>query len=234
MSDLFKKWLEKNKTENENTLKELNVKALPKQRSGDHVDPIPSTSRDVRSNDPVPSTSRDVRSNDPVPSTSRGSTVQQSQGDSTSITGNVTQTEIHRNEESAKKVTKPSDLVFENDALKLTIVSAVHKQERKFRLSDHMWHLLLIPKVPSKKMPLLTDILNFLFVAFNFMLQHLKKFYNTKDKNIAFMTITQGSMLNGLNSGHFKIYSSQIYTFKYYVHSLLCLCNRSGNSSESI
>ena len=195
MSDLFKRWLEKNKTENENTLKELNVKdsALPIQGSGNDVEPTPSTSRDLPPDNPIPSTSRGLTSQ-PQPS----------QGSSTSTAGNVTKTDINRNEESAKKVTNPSDLIFENDALKLTIVSAVHKQERKFRLSDHMWHLLLIPKAPSKKMPLLTDILNFLFVAFNFMLQHLKKFYNTKDKNIAFMTITQASMLNGLNSGPYS------------------------------
>ena len=71
-----------------------------------------------------------------------------------------------------------------------------------------MWHLL--PKKQNKKMPLLTDILNILFVAFNFMLQQLKKFYSPKDKNIAFMTITQASMLNGLNSGHSKFISSQM------------------------
>ena len=201
MSDLFKKWLDKNKTENEETLKELNVKnasntikrtqvptlsrVLPTAHSSIYQDPIPSTSRGY-SQDPNPSTSGDISSQTVL---------------------NVTNEHIRRNEESAKKVTNPSDLVFENDALKLTIVSAAHKQERKFRLSDHMWHLLLLPKKQNKKMPLLTDILNFLYVAFNFMLQQLKKFYNPKDKNIAFMTITQTSMLNGLNSGDYKIYS---------------------------
>ena len=203
MSDLFKKWLEKNKAENENTLKQLTVKnsASSSQAS---VEALPSTSRGLPSAqvDPIASTSQGLLSTeaDPIPSTSRGLNSPQASQDN-SATGHVTDSEIRRNQESAKKVTNPTDLVFENDALKLTIVSAVHKQERKFRLSDHMWHLLIVPKTASKKMPLLTDILNFLFVAFNFMLQQLKKFYNTKDKNIAFMTITQASMLNGLNSG---------------------------------
>ena len=195
MSDLFKNWLDKNKTENEETLKELNVKN-PSHTVNTNVDPSPSTSRQALA--------ASTADQDPIPSTSRGITSQ----DSSAI--NITDAEIHRNEESAKKVTNPSDLVFETDALKLTIVSAVHKQERKFRLSDHMWHLLLLPKKQNKKMPLLTDILNFLFVAFNFMLQQLKKFYSPKDKNIAFMTITQASMLNGLNSGHSKFIYSQM------------------------
>ena len=43
-----------------------------------------------------------------------------------------------------------------------------------------MWHLKLVPKLASKKMPLLSNILNFLLIAFNFMLNHLKTFYNPR------------------------------------------------------
>ena len=221
MSDLFKKWLDKNKIENEQTLKQLNVQQQGRAVQDNAVNVVnsrPSTSQGLSSvetstTDPKPSTSTSSRTQepvsvnltggargaaasvtDPIPSTSRGIT-------------NVTDTDIRRNEENAKIVTNPNDLIFENEALKLTIVSAVHKQERKFRLSDHMWHLLLLPKKQSNKMPLLSDILNFLYVAFNFMLQQLKKFYDPKDKNIAFMTITQTSMLNGLNSGGFELHN---------------------------
>ena len=206
MSDLFKKWLDKNKIENEQTLKQLNVQEL--QTS---VNSKASTSRDLSldgasSTDPKPSTSRGITTQDPTVNLTGGASVTDPIPSTSGIT-NVTDADIRRNEESAKIVTNPNDLVFENEALKLTIVSAVHKQERKFRLSDHMWHLLLLPKKQSNKMPLLTDILNFLYVAFNFMLQQLKKFYNPKDKNIAFMTITQTSMLNGLNSGGFELHN---------------------------
>lgn len=172
MSDIFKTWLKKNKEENEETLINLQKsESEPKTKSVNlpSEEPVPSTSGGLKENKPVASTSRDVP-NEPVPSTSRGLT-------SSSI---VTKVQIDQNEKNAQKVINPSDLVFENDDLKLTIVSAAHRQERKFRLSDHMWHLKLVPKRTSKKMPLLSDILNFLLIAFNFMLNHLKSFYNPR------------------------------------------------------
>ena len=52
-------------------------------------------------------------------------------------------------------------------------------------------------------MPLLSDILNFLYVAFNFILSQLKNFYSASDKNIAFLTLFQAPMTNALNSGLF-------------------------------
>ena len=144
MSDLFKKWLDKNKIENEQTLKQLNVQQQGRAVQDNAVNVVnsrPSTSQGLSSvetstTDPKPSTSTSSRTQepvsvnltggargaaasvtDPIPSTSRGIT-------------NVTDTDIRRNEENAKIVTNPNDLVFENEALKLTIVSAVHKQER--------------------------------------------------------------------------------------------------------
>ena len=114
-----------------------------------------STSRDLSldgasSTDPKPSTSRGITTQDPTVNLTGGASVTDPIPSTSGIT-NVTDADIRRNEESAKIVTNPNDLVFENEALKLTIVSAVHKQERKFRLSDHMWHLLLLPKKQSNK-----------------------------------------------------------------------------------
>ena len=183
MSDLYKTWLKKNKEENEQTLKKLRKKNSVSNDENEPIpstsQPVPSTSRALEENEPVPSTSqavpstsRSVEENEPIPSTSRGLN---------SVSSNiVTKVQIERNEKNAEKVTNPSDLVFENDELKLTISSAAHRQERKFRLSDHMWHLKLVPKLASKKMPLLSNILNFLLIAFNFMLNHLKNFYNPR------------------------------------------------------
>ena len=39
------------------------------------------------------------------------------------------------------KPAKPSDLVFENENLKLYVEKAAHLQEKKFRLQDHMYHV---------------------------------------------------------------------------------------------
>ena len=171
MSDAFTKWLRKNKEENDQTLINLRNSDSQPPRSDEENEPVQSTSRALQENEPIASTSRSVQENEPVPSTSRGLT---------SVSSTVTKVQIDQNEKNAQKATNPSDLVFENDDLKLTIVSAAHRQERKFRLSDHMWHLKLVPKRTSKKMPLLSDILNFLLIAFNFMLNHLKTFYNPR------------------------------------------------------
>jgi hypothetical protein len=107
-------------------------------------------------------------------------TLQKEQGPQPSTSKGLTVSNVDRNEKNARNAMHPSDLVFEADDLKLTIIGAEHKQERKFRLTDHMWHLLLTPTTQTKKMPLLSDILNFLFIAFSFMLKHIKKFYNPK------------------------------------------------------
>ena len=88
--------------------------------------------------------------------------------------------------------TKPSDLVFENENLKLFVEKAAHLQEKKFRLQDHMYHLLITPK--KKTMPLLSDILSFLQMGFLFILNNIKQFYKPTDENIAFMTIHQSSL----------------------------------------
>ena len=186
MSQFLKEWLQKNKRDNEKTLKnlkEVSNSTVPTPSSTEAIrDPIPSTSRAVVS-DPIPSTSRGVVS-DPIPSKS-----------------NQTDPDLMReNEIRAQNATKPTDLVFENDSLKLTVIKGTHRQESKFKLLDHMFYLTVVPK-KSKKMPLLAEILNFLYIAFNFILNELKKFYNPRDRNIAFITLTQASMLNGLNTG---------------------------------
>ena len=92
------------------------------------------------------------------------------------------------------KPSKPSDLIYENDNLKLYVQKASHLQEKRFRLQDHMYHLLIQPK--KNQMPLLSDILTFLQMAFLYILNNIKQFYKPSDENIAFMTIYQSSMVN--------------------------------------
>lgn len=98
----------------------------------------------------------------------------------------------------------PSKLSYENNVLKLTVEQVDHKQEKRFRLSDHLFNFRLLPK--QNQMPMLTEILTFLHAAFIFILTKIKKFYNPEDKNIAFMTIVQSPMVNGLNTGGFELH----------------------------
>jgi len=52
----------------------------------------------------------------------------------------------------------------------------------------------------ANRMPLLSDILTFLHSAFLFIITKVKKFYKPEDRNIAFMTLHQSNLTNGLNT----------------------------------
>jgi len=126
--------------------------------------------------------------------------------------------------------TKPSDLVFENENLKLFVEKAAHLQEKKFRLQDHMYHLLITPK--KKTMPLLSDILSFLQMGFLFILNNIKQFYKPTDENIAFMTIHQSSLTNSLNTGGFLLQDDTSSTDM--VNLMLSMLNQYLISHKSI
>ena len=204
MSDFLKQWLEQNKIDNEKTLKVLKETSnstgsgepqqQQQQKKNPAIDPIPSTSGEQQ---------QQQQAIDPIPSTSSGRNRQSTPLPSTSQQAQQPDVLVTENEARAQNATKPSDLVFENDSLKLLVSRGTHRQQTKskFRLTDHMFYLSIVPKTKTKKMPLLVEILNFLYVAFNFILNQLKKFYNPADRNIAFITVTQNSMINGLNSG---------------------------------
>jgi len=70
---------------------------------------------------------------------------------------------------------------------------------------DHMFHLRLQTKKPNT-IPLLTNVLKFLHVAFLFILNNIKKFYNPADANICFLTLIQTPMISGLNSSGFLLH----------------------------
>lgn len=99
--------------------------------------------------------------------------------------------------DSDEKLTK---LSYENEDLKLVIDQVAHKQEKRFRLQDHLFTMRILPK--ENKMPLLSDILTFLHSAFLFIILKIKKFYKPEDRNIAFMTLHQSSLTNSLNTSN--------------------------------
>jgi len=101
-----------------------------------------------------------------------------------------------------------TNLSYENENLKIEVKQADHKQERRFRIQDHLFHLLVIPK--KDKMPKLIDILTFLHAAFLFIMTKIKKFYAPADRNIVFMTLYQSDIVNGLNTGISKLMPRQL------------------------
>jgi len=148
-----------------------------------------------------------------------------------SDTPSVQPTTSRDSSHQGKTGTSQTDLSFENDQLKLIVVKAAHLQERKFRLEDHMFHLKLIPK-NNGPMPLLSNILKFLHLAFLFILNNIKQFYNPQDTNIMFMTLIQTPMLNAINTGGFLLHDST--SPNEMVDRLLSLLNQYLISNKSL
>lgn len=111
----------------------------------------------------------------------------------------------HKEEKESNKVQETDSdesatkLSYENDTLKLIVIQVDHKQEKRFRLQDHLFNLKIVPK--TNQMPKLANILVFLHAAFLFIINKIKKFYKPEDRNIAFMTVYQSEITNGLNTG---------------------------------
>jgi hypothetical protein len=95
-----------------------------------------------------------------------------------------------------------TNIIYQNDKMQLYIEKGTHIHQIKFRLEDHLFYLKI--KLIDKKSepPLLRDILQFLEVAFNHVLNHIRKFYKPEDHNVAFLTLYQKPMISGLNTGN--------------------------------
>lgn len=86
--------------------------------------------------------------------------------------------------ENARPVTSQTDIVFENNELKLIVEKGVHKRQKNFRLQDHLFYFKIVQKTSSSRMPLLLDILDFLHDAIVHVLDSIKTFYEKGNKMI--------------------------------------------------
>ena len=100
---------------------------------------------------------------------------------------------------------QPSDIVYETDALKLVVEKGTFKRQKNFRLQDHLFYFKIVSKKPNESLPLLTDLYDFLHAALLHVLESLKTFYKPEDHNVAYLTLHQEPMVNGLNTGVEKI-----------------------------
>lgn len=73
-------------------------------------------------------------------------------------------------------LTNPSDIVYENDNLKLIVEKGSFKRQKSFKLQDHHFYLKIIPK-ENNGLPQISDILDFLHAGFIHILDTLKQFY---------------------------------------------------------
>ena len=96
---------------------------------------------------------------------------------------------------------QPSDIVYETDALKLVVEKGSFKRQKNFRLQDHLFYFKIVSKKPNESLPLLTDLYDFLHAALLHVLESIKTFYKPEDHNVAYLTLHQEPMVNGLNTG---------------------------------
>ena len=59
----------------------------------------------------------------------------------------------------------------------------------------------IVSKKPNESLPLLTDLYDFLHAALLHVLESIKTFYKPEDHNVAYLTLHQEPMVNGLNTG---------------------------------
>lgn len=108
-------------------------------------------------------------------------------------------------EENVQQTLKdPSEVVYETDSLKLIIEKSSFKRQKVFRLQDHLFKFKIVPKNLQEHLPLLSDLFDFLHAALLHVLESIKTFYKKEDHNIAYLTLHQEPMVNGLNTGLYK------------------------------
>ena len=94
-----------------------------------------------------------------------------------------------------------TDIVYENDKLKLIVEKGTFQRQKRFRLQDHLFYMKVQIKNEKDPIPFLKDLFEFLESALLHVMQNIKTFYNSRDENLAFLTLYQQPMITGLNSG---------------------------------
>ena len=186
MDTFYKKWLKENEKANKDARQDnsdlLENIQNPEAASTPTTTPTTAIPSTSRSNvSPIPSTSRSNVSPIPLPSVS---------------------------ENLAPK--NMSEIIYENDLMKLTIEKSSFLRQKKFKLHDHLFHIKITLKNSNRSPPLLRDILNFLQIAFDHILTNIRTLYNNDDHNVAFLTLYQKPMVNGLNTGGFDLQENSV------------------------
>ena len=75
------------------------------------------------------------------------------------------------------------------------------KRQKIFRLQDHLFKFKIVQKKKSESLPQIDDLFDFLHAALLHILESIKTFYNAEDHNVAYLTLHQDPMVNGLNTG---------------------------------
>lgn len=90
--------------------------------------------------------------------------------------------------------------LFENDSLQIFVQKATHQRRTRFQLQDSLFKIKIINKHSNKHL-LLKDLLEVFDVGFKFILSNIKTFFKAQNHHIAYLTLYQEPMINGINTG---------------------------------
>ena len=95
----------------------------------------------------------------------------------------------------------PSEIVYENESMKMIVEKTGFKRQKVFRLQDHLFKFKIVQKKQGESLPQIENLFDFLHAALLHILESIKTFYNAEDHNVAYLTLHQDPMVNGLNTG---------------------------------
>jgi len=99
----------------------------------------------------------------------------------------------------------PNEIIYENDSFQMVVQKSAFKKQKIFRLQDHLFKFKVVQKDKMAKPPFLSDLFDFFHAALLYILESIKSFYRKEDHNIAYLTLHQEPMVNGLNTGFYLI-----------------------------
>lgn len=93
--------------------------------------------------------------------------------------------------------------IYENKGIIIYLQKTIHKRLKRFKFLDNLF-LIKVEIKDNKKVPFLKDLLDTFDNVFNFILSHIKTYFRAEDHNVAYLTLAQDPMVNGINTGNKK------------------------------
>lgn len=121
---------------------------------------------------------------------------------STSKMSNIASTSKKSDDEIDFDFNKQNQIkIFENDSLILYIEKATHQRQTRFKLQDSLFKIKAQTKQKSSQSMLLKDLLQIFETALQFIISNIKTFFKAENHHIAYLTMYQEPMVNGINTG---------------------------------
>lgn len=92
--------------------------------------------------------------------------------------------------------------IFENNSLKIYIQKVTHQRQKRFKLQDSLFKIKIVQKLPNGQHLYLKDLLEVFESAFKFILNNVRSYFDASNHHVAYLTLHQDPMINGLNTGN--------------------------------